>query len=249
MKKYIKRMKRLIAILSILAMSTNSFAAVGGNDGSAFVTKAEFDALVNTFNEQMDNYAASLETKVDGAIANYLMSLDSTQTIELENYIESAKNANIKNVQFMKWVAPQATKDVEDVAGGFAYAFAWGSGYGMNNTGTGCYNFFGMNSVQAWSGGFNWTDYTNFTGNKANYTSSYYFAQFPYDNKTIWTLQTINRKRLFMRLYACNIQFRFDQLAQTKDTVKRRASTNITMDVTSWTQPTSGVKNITDTIY
>ena len=249
MKKHIKRMKRLIAILSILAMSTNSFAAVGGNDGSAFVTKAEFDALVNTFNEQMDNYAASLETKVDGAIANYLMSLDSTQTIELENYIESAKNANIKNVQFMKWVAPQATKDVEDVAGGFAYAFAYGCGIGKNNTGSGCYNYYNMNSSSAWSGGFNWTEYTNFTGNKANYTSSYYYAEFPFSNKTDWTLQTINRKRLYMRLYACSINFRFDQLAKTNTSVRKRTDTNMTMDVTSWTQPTSGVKNITATIY
>ena len=38
MKKTYKLFTRLIAILSILAMSTNSFAAVGGNDGSAFVT-------------------------------------------------------------------------------------------------------------------------------------------------------------------------------------------------------------------
>ena len=184
MKKTYKMFTRLIAILSILAMSTNSFAAVGGNDGSAFVTKAEFDALVNTFNEQMDNYAASLETKVDGAIANYLMSLDSTQTIALENYIESAKNANIKNVQFMKWVAPQATKDVDDVTGGLCYYSSYGAGERKAYEATGSFNYYGISNVRAYDGAFRTVRYTNFTGNVNNYTSSYYYAEFPYgDNQ------------------------------------------------------------------
>ena len=78
-KKYLKITKRIIALFVILVLNMSSFAAVGGNDGSAFVTKAEFDALVNTFNEQMDNYESSLVTKIDGAIANYLAALSNEQ--------------------------------------------------------------------------------------------------------------------------------------------------------------------------
>ena len=252
MKKTYKMFTRLIAILSILAMSTNSFAAVGGNDGSAFVTKAEFDALVNTFNEQMDNYAASLETKVDGAIANYLTSLDSTQTIALENYIEAAKNANIKNVQFMKWVVPQATKDVDDVSAGMCYYFACGCDPDSNITGTGLYNFMGCNSAAAWAGVYRTNRYTNFTGNVNNYTSSYYYAEFPYsdeDNYTIWTLNTINRKRFHIDLYANQISYRAAQLAKTPSTVGRTISNTLTVDVSSYTQPSSGTKTISGRIY
>ena len=47
-KKYLKITKRIIALFVILVLNMSSFAAVGANDGSAFVTKAEFDALVNT---------------------------------------------------------------------------------------------------------------------------------------------------------------------------------------------------------
>ena len=75
MKKFSKVGKRVMALFIVALLNINSYAAVSGNDGSAFVTKAEFDALVNTFNEQMDDYEDTLVTKVDGAIANYLNSL------------------------------------------------------------------------------------------------------------------------------------------------------------------------------
>ena len=80
MKKYLKLGKRMIALFIVVLLNINSYAAVGGNDGSAFVTKAEFDAVVNTFNEQMDNYENGVVSKVDGAIANYLAGLSSTST-------------------------------------------------------------------------------------------------------------------------------------------------------------------------
>ena len=78
MKKFFKLGKRMLALFSIAIMvllNINSYAAVGANDGSAFVTKAEFDALVNTFNDQMDTYQSGMNAKIDGAIANYLAGL------------------------------------------------------------------------------------------------------------------------------------------------------------------------------
>ena len=85
MKKFFKLGKRMLALFIVVLLNINSYAAVGANDGSAFVTKAEFDALVNTFNEQMDTYQSGLNSKIDGAIANYLAGLSSVQVIELDN--------------------------------------------------------------------------------------------------------------------------------------------------------------------
>lgn len=79
----IKIYKRIIGLFIIVVMNINSYAAIGANDGSAFVTKAEFDALVNTFNEQMDTYENSLSSKIDGAIANYLSGLSNERTVPI----------------------------------------------------------------------------------------------------------------------------------------------------------------------
>ena len=45
---------------------------VRDTDGSAFITKAEFDALKNSFQKQVDNYNTSIDAKIDGSIASYL---------------------------------------------------------------------------------------------------------------------------------------------------------------------------------
>ena len=42
------------------------------NDGAAFVTKAEFEALKKNFASQIEQYNISIDSKIDGAIANYL---------------------------------------------------------------------------------------------------------------------------------------------------------------------------------
>ena len=60
MKKFFKLGKRMLALFIVVLLNINSYAAVGANDGSAFVTKAEFDALINTFNEQMDTYQSGI---------------------------------------------------------------------------------------------------------------------------------------------------------------------------------------------
>ena len=68
MKKRIR--KRMIAVLSIIGiMSFRSLSAlVSDNDGSAFVTKAEFESLKNNFIKQLNEYNKSIDNKIDGAI-------------------------------------------------------------------------------------------------------------------------------------------------------------------------------------
>lgn len=80
--------KKALCLVFALILSINSFAAiVSDNDGSAFITKAEFEALKADFNEQVANYNKSIDSKIDGAIAAYLAGLRLSTTIALDNYI------------------------------------------------------------------------------------------------------------------------------------------------------------------
>ena len=72
MKKFINVYRRTIAMIAIVLMSINTYATTASNDGSSFITKAEFDSLMNKFNENMDNYQSGLNAKIDNAISNYI---------------------------------------------------------------------------------------------------------------------------------------------------------------------------------
>ena len=57
MRKSTRIVKRLLALFLVVLMSINTFGAVvSDNDGSAFITKAEFDSLKNDFQSQINNY-------------------------------------------------------------------------------------------------------------------------------------------------------------------------------------------------
>ena len=65
--------KKALCLIFAFLLSINSFAAVvSDNDGAAFITKAEFEALKKNFSNQIDNYNNSIDNKIDGAIAAYL---------------------------------------------------------------------------------------------------------------------------------------------------------------------------------
>ena len=73
MKKSTKMLKKLACLFLVVLMSIDGFAAVvSDNDGSAFITKAEFDSLKNDFQSQLNGYNTSIDTKIDSAIASYL---------------------------------------------------------------------------------------------------------------------------------------------------------------------------------
>ena len=73
MTRNTKIVKKIIALFLVLLLNINSFAAVvSDNDGSAFITKAEFDSLKNNFQSQLDQYNTSIDSKIDNAIASYL---------------------------------------------------------------------------------------------------------------------------------------------------------------------------------
>ena len=73
MRKSTSLLKRLVSLFLVVLISINTYAAiVGDNDGAAFVTKAEFDSLRNTFDAQINQYNSSIDNKIDGAIGSYL---------------------------------------------------------------------------------------------------------------------------------------------------------------------------------
>ena len=67
-------------------MSINSFAAiVGDNDGAAFITKAEFDSLKNTFQSEINRYNSSIDAKINGAISAYLDGIKVEKKSRIDN--------------------------------------------------------------------------------------------------------------------------------------------------------------------
>ena len=79
-----KLSKRLFSLLLIIFLCIENFAAiVSDNDGSAFVTKAEFEAIKRDFADQVMNYQDSVDAKIDGAIANYLAGIKVAKQIHV----------------------------------------------------------------------------------------------------------------------------------------------------------------------
>ena len=65
--------KKWFAVFFVLVLCFNNFSAVvSDNDGSAFVTKSEFEALKKDFANQIENYNNSIDYKIVGSIAAYL---------------------------------------------------------------------------------------------------------------------------------------------------------------------------------
>jgi hypothetical protein len=68
-----KMFKKALCLSFALLICINTFAAVvSDNDGSAFITKAEFDSLKNNFQASLDQYNSNIDRKIDDAIAQYL---------------------------------------------------------------------------------------------------------------------------------------------------------------------------------
>ena len=98
MNKGIRLIKRLIALFLVLVFCIESFGAVvSDNDGSAFITKAEFDSLKNNFQSQIDQYNTSIDSKIDGAIASYLAGIKTSKTTVFDPAIE--------NYNEIRWVS------------------------------------------------------------------------------------------------------------------------------------------------
>lgn len=77
--------KAVSLITCAIMMSNSLFAAVvSDNDGYAFVSKAEFEALKKDFAGQIEKYNTSIDNKIDGAVSSYLAGINISTTEEID---------------------------------------------------------------------------------------------------------------------------------------------------------------------
>ena len=138
MSKMRRMLKRILSFCLVFLLCMNSFAAiVADNDGSAFITKAEFDSLKNDFQAQINNYYISIDNKIDGAIASYLSGIrvskvetrrlslvDSKLEYPLKIYM---KNTEFDVSQYDNWVYNSCWKPDYDWTFSFQRASKYGS--------------------------------------------------------------------------------------------------------------------------
>ena len=80
-KNYFHLVVRILFVVIVISFNLYA-AAVSDNDGSAFITKAEFDSLKNNFQSQINQYNNSIDSKIDAAIASYLAGINVSKTQE-----------------------------------------------------------------------------------------------------------------------------------------------------------------------
>ena len=131
-----KKLKQLIVLLVIMALSAVSYADVSSQDGSNFITKAEFDNMLETYNKNIDSYYSGLNAKIDSAISAYLAGLSS-----------EAQTTN--NLFFSNWEDVTCFSGVFDPE--FAYPsidIAFGGGWTTQYT-------WGTNNYKSYGAAFN----------------------------------------------------------------------------------------------
>lgn len=111
MMSFFRRIKVAIVCLMIINISFFNYAAiVSDNDGSAFVTKAEFESMKKSFDEQVAQYNTSIDGKIDGAIATYLAGIKLSKKGSGTNYI-----SNMSDVRFYSVTKTLQTSEISDV--------------------------------------------------------------------------------------------------------------------------------------
>lgn len=90
MNKHFRIGKRILALCMTVFMVSGTYATATSNDGTSFVTKAEFDSLVNNFNDEMAKYQSGLNAKIDDAISGYLAGLSQESRVAQSSLINQA---------------------------------------------------------------------------------------------------------------------------------------------------------------
>ena len=224
MRKSTRIVKKLLALFLVVLMSIESFAAVvSDNDGSAFITKAEFDSLKNNFQSQIDQYNTSIDSKIDGAIASYLAGISVARTSALVNLLKIAEANNQKNVGFCVWKSPAEARNTVDIFANYCV----GVSYGLQDyTTQGAETFHGwwvIGNSRASGANRNYVQYPNqlvdsINGGNVTYYSALYYATFPFatldlsdltylGNTIDWALEDIRRWRCRFVLDANEVAF------------------------------------------
>ena len=256
MKISLKKINIILLTLVILFNTVSYASLVSDNDGSAFITKSEFDSLKNDFQSKLNEYNVGIDNKIDVAIAAYLAGISLASQQKLTNLITAAKKNNAKNVGFMLWATPKTTRsygdDYCDVEAGYCVGACYGVHSDYNNSESGIYGNVIVNNYAAWNAGVAYVSYKGtaasggaYTGTVKNKKSAYYWVNFPFaSNTSDWTLKDIVRHKLHMILKAEAISTKSAQsgsyAAASNIPSSIVASGTLTTDYTSLTQP--GIK-------
>ena len=99
MRKSTNILKRALALFLVVLICIESFAAVvSDNDGSAFITKAEFDSLKNNFQSQLDTQNSQIDSKIDSAISGYQAGITVNKKVSGNNYISRIGDFRFYNI-------------------------------------------------------------------------------------------------------------------------------------------------------
>ena len=150
--------KKAMCLIFAFLLSINSFAAVvSDNDGAAFVTKAEFEALKKNFADQIDNYNISIDSKIDGAIASYLAGIRLSRKEVLKDYVTQMQDIDINSTYFYKYnsTLPWGSTN-NDFYGKFS---CWIGVVQLNNTNPNKYWQFRAAVDQSYGGPTSWYEY------------------------------------------------------------------------------------------
>ena len=105
--------KKALCLIFAFLFSIESFAAVvSDNDGSAFVSKSEFETLKKDFAEQITKYNDSIDGKIDGAIASYLAGIKLEKDYELDCYLDA--NGFYGNKYYIYWSGGTSTRSISN---------------------------------------------------------------------------------------------------------------------------------------
>lgn len=121
----IKKLKIVATLFLVIILSVESFAAiVSDNDGSAFVTKSEFESLKTNFADQITNYNNSIDRKIDGAIASYLAGLMLKKSTAIEPIISNYRDIRWMSGPYMYFTNRRFT-EYTTTAGRYVDTTAW----------------------------------------------------------------------------------------------------------------------------
>lgn len=144
MNKFVRFSKRLLALFIVAILNINTYATTTSNDGSAFVTKAEFDTLINNFNKQMNIYQADLNAKIDNSIASYIGGLSGTTTVDisLPGYLWMKSYGNDVNLVELG-IDTRKTDEVKDEKDMFRFGklYTYFPKYYFNGSATACVGY------------------------------------------------------------------------------------------------------------
>ncbi|MBP3201440.1 MAG: hypothetical protein J6M39_07320 [Lachnospiraceae bacterium] len=109
MKKIIRTISS-IGLVVLLSFMPCYSAIVSDNDGAAFVTKQEFEMMKDNFNAQIEQYNASLDGKIDGAIGSYLAGMN-LKNADITDYWKNIQEISSNNF----WISNYLSSGYKDV--------------------------------------------------------------------------------------------------------------------------------------